>query len=69
MLVLTRKTGESIYIGDDIVITVVDVRPSRIRLGIDAPPEIRIERDERLRRAGFDDRFTELPLESTAGVS
>ena len=36
MLVLTRKLGESIHIGDDIVITLLDVRPSRIRLGIDA---------------------------------
>ena len=68
MLVLTRKTGESIHIGDDIVITVVDVRPSRIRLGIDAPPEIRIEREEIRGKTRNQHLFLELQLESTTGV-
>lgn len=68
MLVLTRKLGESIHIGDDIVITVVDVRPSRIRLGIDAPPEIRIEREEIWRKTSNQDLFLELQLETATGV-
>ena len=46
MLILARKLGESIHIGDSIVITVVDIRHSRIRIGIDAPPEVRIQREE-----------------------
>ncbi|WEO78995.1 carbon storage regulator [Cryobacterium sp. SO2] len=37
MLVLTRKQGEKILIGDDIVITVLEVRGDSIRLGVDAP--------------------------------
>lgn len=37
MLVLTRKTGEKIVIGDDITITILDVRGDGIRIGIDAP--------------------------------
>jgi carbon storage regulator len=46
MLVLSRKRGESIQIGDGIVITILDVRPSRARIGIDAPLSIRVQRDE-----------------------
>ena len=46
MLVLTRKLGETIVIGDDIVIKVVDIHGKQIRLGIDAPTEISIFRGE-----------------------
>jgi carbon storage regulator len=46
MLVLSRKRGESIRIGDGIVITVLDVRPSRTRIGIDAPRSVRVQREE-----------------------
>ncbi len=46
MLVLTRKLGEKILIGDDIVITVVDVGKSRLKLGIKAPAGARILRSE-----------------------
>jgi carbon storage regulator len=46
MLVLTRKLGESIHIGGEVVVTVLDVRPSRIRLGIVAPVSVRIQREE-----------------------
>jgi len=46
MLVLTRKLGETIVIGDNIVIKVVDIHGKQIRLGIDAPTEISIFRGE-----------------------
>ncbi len=46
MLVLSRKRGESIRIGDGIVITILDVRPSRTRIGIDAPLSVRVQRAE-----------------------
>ena len=46
MLVLTRKLGEQIVIGDDIVVTVVAVGPGKIRLGIEAPPAVHIVRHE-----------------------
>ncbi len=46
MLVLTRKLGETIVIGDDIVIKVVDIHGKQIRLGIEAPTEITIFRGE-----------------------
>lgn len=49
MLVLTRKPGEKILIGDDIVITVLDARGDSIRIGIDAPRGVKIQRDEVVR--------------------
>ncbi len=46
MLILTRKIGESIAIGDDIQIHVVDIRGSQVKLGILAPKEVEIYREE-----------------------
>jgi carbon storage regulator len=46
MLVLTRKAGEGIIIGDDIRITVVEIKGGGIRLGIEAPAEKKIYRQE-----------------------
>lgn len=46
MLALTRKAGERIVIGDSITVTVVDVKGDSVRLGIEAPQEIRILRGE-----------------------
>ncbi|MFW6132819.1 MAG: carbon storage regulator CsrA [Planctomycetota bacterium] len=46
MLVLSRQRDETIMIGDDIGITVVDVRGDKVRLGITAPPHIAVHRKE-----------------------
>ncbi|TWT37920.1 hypothetical protein Pla123a_38750 [Posidoniimonas polymericola] len=46
MLVLSRQRDESIIIGDNVVITVVDVRGDKVRLGIEAPVEIPVHRRE-----------------------
>jgi len=46
MLVLSRHRDESIMIGDDVTITVVDIRGDKVRLGIDAPEEIPVHRRE-----------------------
>ena len=46
MLVLSRQRDESIIIGDDIVITIVDIRGDKVRLGIEAPTEIPVHRQE-----------------------
>jgi len=46
MLVLTRKPGQSLYIGDEVKITLKEVRGNQVRLGIDAPPHVRIFREE-----------------------
>jgi carbon storage regulator len=46
MLVLSRKKNESIVIRDDIVVTVVEIRGDKVRLGIDAPKEVAVHRQE-----------------------
>ncbi|WP_437205450.1 carbon storage regulator CsrA [Planctomicrobium sp. SH664] len=46
MLVLSRHRDESIMIGDNIVITVVDIRGDKVRLGIQAPTEVPVHRQE-----------------------
>jgi carbon storage regulator len=46
MLVLSRQRDESIIIGDNIVITIVDVRGDKVRLGIEAPREVSVHRRE-----------------------
>jgi carbon storage regulator len=46
VLVLTRRPGESIMIGDDVVITVLDVRGEVVRLGIKAPRSVQVHREE-----------------------
>jgi carbon storage regulator len=48
MLVLSRKLGEKIFIGDNICITVVDIDRGKIRLGIEAPRDVPIYRQELL---------------------
>ena len=46
MLVLSRHRDESIMIGDDVVVTIVDIRGDKVRLGIQAPTEIPVHRQE-----------------------
>lgn len=46
MLVLTRKPGEQVIIADNIRITVVAVGPGRVKIGIEAPPDVKIDRQE-----------------------
>ena len=46
MLVLSRRTDESMFIGDDIKITVLDIRGGQVRLGIIAPESVKVHREE-----------------------
>jgi carbon storage regulator len=46
MLVLTRKVGEKIHIGDDIVVTLLEIKGNRIRLGVEAPLSVPVLRSE-----------------------
>lgn len=46
MLVLSRHRDESIIIGDDIIVTVVDIRGDKVRLGIQAPTQVPVHRQE-----------------------
>ena len=46
MLILTRRVGESVMVGDDIVVTVLDVKGDAVRVGIQAPRSIAVNREE-----------------------
>jgi carbon storage regulator len=46
MLVLTRRVGETVVIGDDIVVTVCSVKNNQVRLGIQAPGDVEVYREE-----------------------
>lgn len=52
MLVLTRRIGETLIIGEDIRVTVLDVSGHQIRLGVTAPREVPVHREEVARRIG-----------------
>lgn len=64
MLVLTRKIGEQIRVGDDIVVTLVRIQGDKVRLGIDAPRDVPIHREEVRRRLAADNQ----PIRTPAGM-
>ena len=46
MLILTRRVGESLMIGDEVNVTVLGVKGSQVRIGVDAPKEVAVHREE-----------------------
>ena len=46
MLVLSRKVGENIIIGDEVLVTIVDIRGDKVRVGVEAPLEVPVHRQE-----------------------
>ena len=56
MLILTRKARESLRIGDDVTVTVLAVKGNQVRIGVQAPGEVGVYREEIYRRRPEEDR-------------
>ena len=67
MLVLTRKLGENIRIGDSVKITVLEVRSGQVKLGIEAPPEVKVHREEIYARIQEENRRAQRQAENREG--
>lgn len=69
MLLLTRKLGENIRIGDDVKITIVEVKGNHVKLGIDAPPSVKVHREEIYERIQQENRRAQAEREGKGGAS
>jgi carbon storage regulator len=68
MLLLTRKLGENIRIGDDVKITIVEVKGNHVKLGIEAPPSVKVHREEIYERIQQENRRAQA-LQAGAGAT
>ncbi len=50
MLILTRRVGETVMIGEDIVVTVLGIKGNQVRIGVQAPKNVAVHREELLKR-------------------
>ncbi|HET7357859.1 MAG TPA: carbon storage regulator CsrA [Nocardioidaceae bacterium] len=70
MLVLSRRLGESVVIGDDVVVTVLEIRGDVVRLGVDAPRHVQVRRQELLAQVEESNRAAASPDDdAVAGLS
>jgi carbon storage regulator len=63
MLVLSRRAGESVVLGDDVVVTILEVRGDVVRVGIDAPRSVKVHRAELLAQLEETNRQAASPSE------
>ena len=67
MLILTRRVGETVVIGNDVDVTVLGVKGNQVRLGVKAPREVSVHREEIYKR--IKDESEEAPRKSVSGGS
>ncbi len=68
MLILSRKLGQSIYVGDSVIVTVLGVARGQVKIGIEAPRELAVHREEIYRRIQDENSREEPTTSRPAGV-
>ncbi len=66
MLILTRRVGETLMIGDEVSVTVLGVKGNQVRIGVDAPKEVAVHREEIYARIKKEQEVDSAPLEARA---
>ena len=68
MLILTRRVGEALMIGDDVTITVLSVRGNQVRIGINAPKEVGVHREEIYNKINSEPGQSDMPSDDSHDI-
>lgn len=68
MLILTRRVGEALMIGDDVTITVLSVRGNQVRIGINAPKEVGVHREEIYNKINSEPGQADMPSDDSHDI-